>query len=461
MITYPLNKIDYQATDAELFHCTRNSGIYASDDFVCTVTGADNNVTIGAGIGWIRNSKFSGKVIANKSDVVLDLGLADASLNRWDIVAIQFDKNNNATDLVVKHGTPASTPVRPEIVQTEILYELYLAAFYRKAGATTINASDVYDLRLDATVCGLMADSVTEIDTTGINAQINALIEKLREEIAGIESSTEIMLKSVYDTNGNGIVDNAERLNGQPASYYAPVENSVQTYTQSEGTLTGTGTNGKFKATATGTYTSFTIGGVSYAVKCGEDAEIALIKDCWYTFILDTGAKTINFGGVGGSGNGDTVIYNATTDKLEIYKDDVFIGGLLCSFRAMDILKNGSLGVPMTYSGSSYGSVEFRNNTIYYKSTASHTNTATARTTSPIDVTNYSRLRITVNGSGYLTLKYGLSYNPNISFATHGTTSGGSLIDLDISEFKGEMYLVFQFTTSYDSTASISLILLN
>lgn len=228
MITYPLNKIEYQATDAELFHCTRNSGIYAGDDFVCTVTGADNNVTIGAGIGWIRNSKFSGKVIANKSDVVLDLGLADASLNRWDIVAIQFDKNNNATDFVVKHGTTASTPVRPEIVQTETLYELYLAAFYRKAGATTITASDVFDLRLDPTVCGLMADSVTEIDTAGINAQINALIEKLREEIAGIESSTEIMLKSVYDTDGDGVVDDAEKLNGQPASYYA-TKTEVQT----------------------------------------------------------------------------------------------------------------------------------------------------------------------------------------------------------------------------------------
>lgn len=228
MITYPLNKIEYQATDAELFHCTRNSGIYASDDFVCTVTGADNNVTIGAGIGWIRNSKFSGKVIANKSDVVLDLGLADASLNRWDVLAIQFDKNNNATDFVVKHGTTASTPVRPEIVQTETLYELYLAAFYRKAGATTITANDTYDLRLDPTVCGLMADSVTKIDTTGINAQINALIKDLRKEIAGVESSAEIMLKSVYDADNDGVIDNASMLGGQPPAYYAP-KTEVQT----------------------------------------------------------------------------------------------------------------------------------------------------------------------------------------------------------------------------------------
>ena len=62
LVTYPLNNLDYTAEDAELFHCTRSSGIYANDDFGFTVTGTDNTVTIGTGIAWIRNSKFSGTV---------------------------------------------------------------------------------------------------------------------------------------------------------------------------------------------------------------------------------------------------------------------------------------------------------------------------------------------------------------------------------------------------------------
>lgn len=76
---------------------------------------------------------------------------------------------------------------------------------------------------------------------------------------------------------------------------------SIALYTHSNSTLTGSGENGKFKATASGTYTAFNIGGVSYAVKCGEESEIELVSGAWYSFILDTEAKTVNFkqGGAG------------------------------------------------------------------------------------------------------------------------------------------------------------------
>ena len=61
MITYPLNEITYSAEDAELFHCTRTSGIFSMEDFEISVSGSDYTAVIGKGIGWIRNSHFSGK----------------------------------------------------------------------------------------------------------------------------------------------------------------------------------------------------------------------------------------------------------------------------------------------------------------------------------------------------------------------------------------------------------------
>ena len=224
MITYPLNKIDYNAADAELFHCTRNSGIYTGTDFQPTVTGADNIVTIGAGIGWIRNAKFSGKVIAEKTSTSVNMGVADASLPRIDVVCARFDKNANETTIVAKSGVPASSPVMPAISQTETLYELYFCSVYRKAGAVSITSADVTDLRLNENVCGLMADSVTKVDTKAINNQITAFINDLKDVIANIQSGTDTMLKSNYDTDGNGKVDNADnadKLGGQSASYYA------------------------------------------------------------------------------------------------------------------------------------------------------------------------------------------------------------------------------------------------
>ena len=187
MITYPLNDVEYTAEDAELYNSTRSSGVYSGEDFSYTVSGTNNNITIGEGIGWIKNSRFSGKVFANKAPVTLALDIADAANPRIDVVAVRFDAAANATDLVIKKGTAAASPAMPEIVQTESVYELYLFSVYRETAATVITADNVTDLRLDASVCGLMADAVTSVDTSAINAQFTALLAKIKQELADLK----------------------------------------------------------------------------------------------------------------------------------------------------------------------------------------------------------------------------------------------------------------------------------
>lgn len=202
MITYPLNNIDYTAEDAELFHCTRNSGIYSGDDFNFSNSGTDNTIKVHEGIAWIRNSRFSGKVCANKSIVTLDFGIADPSFPRIDVAAIRFDASKNSTELVVKNGIAKTDPSRPDITQTENVYELYIFEVYRKAGATTIGISDVKDLRLDPSLCGLMADSVTKVDTTAINNRIDKLIDDLRNEIEAVRDESAFLLKIGGEMSG-------------------------------------------------------------------------------------------------------------------------------------------------------------------------------------------------------------------------------------------------------------------
>lgn len=215
MVTYPLNNIKYDASDAELYNATRTSGVYAKDDFAISLTGADNIITVGTGLAWIRNSKFSGKVVANKNNKSLDMGLANANSPRWDVVCIQFDKTKNETNIIKKTGVASASPQLPAISRTETLYELYLAKIYRRAGAVSITQDVVFDLRLDSAVCGLMADSITKINTTSINAQISELITKLNAEIESVKTESALMLKSVYDTDNDGVVDNAEKLGGK------------------------------------------------------------------------------------------------------------------------------------------------------------------------------------------------------------------------------------------------------
>lgn len=196
MITYPLNDIDYSAEDAGLFHCTRNSGIWAEDSFPISATGTNNSVTVGSGVAWISNDKYWGKVVAQKEEVTLDLGIADPAYNRIDAVVIQFNSNNNATAIVVKKGTPATRPPVPEIVQTEAIFELCLCTVLRPAGSSVVTFANITDTRLNPAICGLMADSVTKIDTSAINAQVQALILSLTEEVEGVRNNTQVLLKN-------------------------------------------------------------------------------------------------------------------------------------------------------------------------------------------------------------------------------------------------------------------------
>lgn len=167
MITYPLNNIDYTAEDAELYFSTRHSGVYdGDDDFAVTVSGIDNDVTVGAGIAWIRNTKFSGKVAALKNPKTLTLDLADSVYDRIDAIVIRFDASENSSDVIVKRGTASSLPVAPSVSRTESVYELHIFHIYRRAGATTIGVNDVIDQRKNKDYCGVMFDPISSIDET-------------------------------------------------------------------------------------------------------------------------------------------------------------------------------------------------------------------------------------------------------------------------------------------------------
>ena len=195
LITYPLDDCDYSADDAALFHCTRTSGIFASDDFSFSVSGADNTVSVSPGIAWMRINKFKGLVAALKNEVSVDLGLTDSVYPRIDRVVLQYNANTRDTTVVVKRGVPRSNPLPPERSTEEALYELHLLEVLRKPAAASVKQEDVTDLRFDSSCCGIMADSVTKVDTSAINAQIMELIKKLREEINAVTDGSAFLLR--------------------------------------------------------------------------------------------------------------------------------------------------------------------------------------------------------------------------------------------------------------------------
>lgn len=163
MVVYPLNDKDFGADDVALYHATRTSGIFDNDDFACSVTGADNNVKVAPGLAWIRENRFAGRVAAEKTETVLDMGVANATYPRIDAVVLRYETGVGGT-LVAKTGTAAANPVPPTVERTGTVIELHLYHVRREAGAASIPVSALTDLRNDPQYCGLMQDAVTPRD---------------------------------------------------------------------------------------------------------------------------------------------------------------------------------------------------------------------------------------------------------------------------------------------------------
>ena len=216
IITYPLNNIEYTAEDAELYLATRTSGVFANDDFPITVPGDGNIVTIGEGIGWIRNSKFSGKVVANKAEMSLDLGLPHATYPRIDAIVLQFNANANASEIIVKNGTAQTDPVPPEVVRTESIYELHLYHVYREAGATSVTSNNVTDLRADNTYCGLMSDDVTMISDDYVNKDMIGVANGVASlNNSGKVPSSQLPDMNYIPTSQKGVANGVATLDGK------------------------------------------------------------------------------------------------------------------------------------------------------------------------------------------------------------------------------------------------------
>lgn len=167
IITYPLNGVTYDASDAETYLCTRTSGVFASDGmFEADLTG-DRKITIGKGLAWIKNDEFAGKSVVVKEPVALTIPAADGALPRIDRIVLRFDAAANKSELAVLKGTAASAPKAPAVTQTALIYELGLYTVAVAAGSLSVADADITSTMDDKTVCGLMRDGVTEKSADG------------------------------------------------------------------------------------------------------------------------------------------------------------------------------------------------------------------------------------------------------------------------------------------------------
>jgi hypothetical protein len=158
-IIYPINNKLYTAEDVEIINSPRTSGVYSVLDFDLSLSG--NVLTVGKGLGWIKNADFKGKAVAFTEPETITLDSADSTLDRYDVVAVRYDATKKEPELVVIKGTASENPVMPKRNTESYLYELFLYSILRKAGESTASFENVTDLRENKNYCGIMEDSVT------------------------------------------------------------------------------------------------------------------------------------------------------------------------------------------------------------------------------------------------------------------------------------------------------------
>ena len=177
----------------------RTSGVYGADgNAAVTAVSSTLNVSVSPGIGWITDSAGNGIVWWSSAAQTLAIDPAHSTLNRIDRVIVEWYVGDYSTkpEIRILKGTNASTPTAPALTNNNLYRQLSLARVSVPAGTTEITAALITDERLDPTVCGVVTETVAA-DTTTINAQFQAFLESIREELEDLQAGVAVELKKL------------------------------------------------------------------------------------------------------------------------------------------------------------------------------------------------------------------------------------------------------------------------
>lgn len=208
----------YKAEDwAEYFASFIGNGVFPVPSTGLQVVAGDGmQIAVKAGKAWINGYFYN-----NTSDLSLTLATADGVLNRIDRVVVRWDLTNRTITSAIKSSAYSASPSAPAVQRDADIYELALADIYVGAGVTAINGSNITDLRLNTSVCGIVAAVVDQIDTEAFNAQLQAWFSEYQSESAA-EYNALVSYMNSLKLQGNSQYDALE-------SYMADFKAQAQT----------------------------------------------------------------------------------------------------------------------------------------------------------------------------------------------------------------------------------------
>ena len=178
----------YKSSDfAEYFSTFIGNGVFPnpSTNLLVTANG-DMTINLSPGFAWIN-----GYMYHNTDNLTLTVEHADSALKRIDRVVLKCDFINREIKAYVKKGSFASNPIAPNLERGVNAYELSISDILVENGVISIQQSKITDTRLDESVCGIVTQTVKEIETSELYRKLQGYIDERGQDVKGwVETTT-------------------------------------------------------------------------------------------------------------------------------------------------------------------------------------------------------------------------------------------------------------------------------
>lgn len=176
-----------RAEDAEflalVYSTFFTSGIFGNPSNAYQVS-VDESMTVNINPGKCIISGYFGW-----EDEIRKITLQESSgLDRIDTIVLRLDLSSREIDLYALTGTPANTPVAPELTrpvpgESGDVYELGLANVLIPKNSTALSDVNITDTRFASDRCGIVTGTVEEIDFSTLTQQFEAFMEQYEDQI--------------------------------------------------------------------------------------------------------------------------------------------------------------------------------------------------------------------------------------------------------------------------------------
>lgn len=157
---FPLNQTEYSynAQDVMKYYAGRNSGVFETGENLKVSANGGLEIRVNSGMGWLSRDYVASVAFWNESVDYLMVDAGHDTYDRVDLVVVSwnFVQQEQNPKLIIRKGTPASSPAVPSLVNDSSTIEIALAKVIVPKGAINLLDSFIIDLRGDDNYCPLV-----------------------------------------------------------------------------------------------------------------------------------------------------------------------------------------------------------------------------------------------------------------------------------------------------------------